>query len=125
MLGVRFAVRCPHDDDKQQHARQRNDKNFCSNHHNAPYRRPLPRKVFAADEQGEILARRVGEAGKVGREQDIPLHDGRILCDRRGESVFHPEQLAEIVRGGQPKITARLHEAKVRLPKHRSERKKG
>ena len=100
VFGVRFAVHCPHDDDEQQHARQRNDKNFCSNPHNAPYRRPIPRKVFAADEQREILARRVGKARKIGRQQDVPLHDRRILRDRRHKRIVYAEQLAEIVRDG-------------------------
>ena len=122
MFGIRPAVHCPHDDDKQQHARQRNDEDFCNNPHNAPYRRPIPQEVLAADEQGEKLARSVGKAGKIGREQDLPFHDGRILRDRRSESVFRPEQFTEVVRDGQPQIAARLAKAQVRLPKYCPER---
>ena len=125
VLGVRLAVHCPHDDDEQQHTRQRNDKNFCSNPHNAPYRRPISCEVLAADEQGEKLARRVGKARKIGRQQDIPLHDGGVFRDRRSERVFRPEQLTEIIRDGQTQIAARLAETQIGLPKHRSERKKG
>ena len=125
MFGIRPAVYRPHDDDEQQHTRQSNDKDFCHTFQNTSNLRPIPRKVLAADEQGEKLARSVGKAGKIGGQQDIPLHDGGVLRNRRRKGIVYAEQLTEVVRDGQPKIAARLPEAQIGLPEHRPEREKG
>ena len=75
-------------------------------------------KYFSLLISGENFS---GYWSAVGRVLGIIANSG-ILRDRRSKNVFHPEQLAEVVRDGQTKITARLSEAQIRLPEHRPER---